>query len=57
MRQPVDRVELFLNRVNFKYVEGEKLVIKVKDYFNILAENGMVDTKIDEEFLNIFFKL
>jgi len=30
------------------------IVKKVKDYFNILAGNGMVDTKIDDQFLNIF---
>ncbi len=54
MRQPVDRVELFLNRVNFEYVDGEKLVYKVKQYFDILNENGVVDMDIDDDFLNIF---
>ena len=54
MRQPVDRVELFLERVNFKYVSGEELVNKVKTYFDILSKEGIVDTKVDEEFLDIF---
>ncbi len=54
MRQPADRVELFLERVNFKYVSGEELVNKVKAYFNILSKEGIVEAKIDEEFLNIF---
>jgi len=54
MRQPVENVELFLERVNFEYVDGDKLVEKVTDYFNILTEHGVVDTEIDEEFLSIF---
>ena len=54
MRQPVDRIELFLDRVNFEYVEGEKLVYKVKQYFDILNENGVVDMDISDDFLDIF---
>ncbi len=54
MRQPTDRVELFLDRVNFEYVEGEKLMGKVKDYFEILSAQGIVDAKIDDEFLSAF---
>ncbi len=54
MRQPVDRIELFLNRVNFEYVEGDKLAFKVKQYFDILNENGVVDMEIDDDFLKIF---
>ena len=54
MRQPVDRVELFLNRVKFDYVEGEELAFKVKQYFDILNENGVVNMEIDDDFLSIF---
>ena len=54
MRQPVDRIELFLDRVNFEYVEGEKLVNKVKQYFEILNNQHIVDMKIDDDFLKIF---
>ena len=54
MRQPVDRIELFLDRVNFEYVEGEKLVYKVKQYFDILNENGVIDMDISDDFLDIF---
>ncbi len=54
MRQPVDRVELFLERVNFKYVSGNDLIEKVKTYFRILSEEGIVETKVDTEFLEIF---
>ncbi|MCK5841880.1 MAG: ferredoxin [Candidatus Sabulitectum sp.] len=54
MRQPVDRVELFLDRVKFEYVEGEKLEHKVKQYFDILDKNGVVNMDIDDEFLSIF---
>ncbi len=54
MRQPVDRIELFLDRVNFEYVEGEPLVESVKQYFDILNAQGIVDMKIDDDFLDIF---
>jgi NitT/TauT family transport system substrate-binding protein len=54
MRQPPDRVRLFLDRVNFNYVSGEELVNKVKAYFDILTAEGIVETKVDDEFLDIF---
>jgi NitT/TauT family transport system substrate-binding protein len=54
MRQSVDRVELFLNRVNFNYVQGDELVQKVKDYFSVLTKQGIVDTKIDNDFYDLF---
>ncbi len=54
MRQPVDRVEMFLNNVNFDYVEGDLLVEKVKAYFDILIKQGIVETEIDDKFLSIF---
>jgi NitT/TauT family transport system substrate-binding protein len=54
MRQPVDRIRLFLKRVNFDYVSGDKLIEKVKQYFDILNEQEIVDIKIDDEFINIF---
>lgn len=54
MRQPVDRVELFLDRVNFEYVDGDKLISKVKDYFDILTKEGIVQVKTDNKFLDIF---
>jgi len=54
MNQPVDRVELFLNRVNFEYVDNDKLVNKVKQYFEVLNNNNVVDTVVDSDFLEIF---
>ena len=54
MRQPVDRVELFLNRVNFDYKSGDELIERVKSYFDILIENNVIDSEIDEEFYDIF---
>ena len=54
MRQPVDRIELFLDRVNFEYVDGEPLVESVKQYFDILNAQGIVDIKLDKEFFDIF---
>ncbi|MEA3560120.1 MAG: hypothetical protein U9R75_12780, partial [Candidatus Thermoplasmatota archaeon] len=54
MRQPVDRVELFLDRVNFNYVSGDRLVEKVKNYFDILSGNGIISPGVDEGLLGIF---
>ena len=54
MRQPVDRVEKFLNRVNFTYMEGEPLVKKLKNYFDVLLKQDIVQGKINEGFYNIF---
>ncbi len=54
MRQPMDRVELFLNRVNFEYVEGERLINKVKDYFDILNKNGIENVEADSKLLDMF---
>ena len=54
MRQPIDNIELFLDRVKFEYVDGDRLIEKVSDYFNILIEEGIVETRIDGKFLDIF---
>ncbi len=54
MHQSVDRIELFLDRVNFDYKEGDELIYKVKQYFDILNKQGIVNLKIDDEFLEIF---
>jgi len=54
MRQPIDRVELFLERVNFDYMEGEELIEKVKNYFEVLNTNGIAEVKINKELLDMF---
>ena len=54
MRQPPENVELFLNRVNFTYVDGDELVEKVKDYFQILIDQGILETEIDQKLLDMF---
>ncbi len=54
MRQPIDRVEKFLSRVNFEYVDGDTLVKKVKTYFDILTAEGIVETKVDDDFYKLF---
>ncbi len=54
MRQPADRVKLFLNRVNFDYVSGEALVKKVKDYMRVLEQQNIIDSKLDERYYDIF---
>ena len=54
MRQPTDRIELFLDRVNFNYVSGDELIRKVEDYFDVLTKENVVEDKIDKEFIDIF---
>ncbi len=54
MRQPVDRVELFLERVNFEYKSGQELLDKVRWYFDILYQNGIIDKQVPDEFYEIF---
>jgi NitT/TauT family transport system substrate-binding protein len=54
MRQPADRIELFLNRVNFHYVSGNKLVEKVKDYFAVLTKENIVENEMDKNFIEMF---
>ncbi len=54
MRQTPDKVRLFLDRVNFTYSEGPELVRKVKSYFDVLSEQNIIDTKIEDSFYSIF---
>ncbi len=54
MRQPMDRIELFLDRVNFEYVDGEQLKKQAKNYFDILNRNKITDIEIDEKLLDMF---
>ncbi len=54
MRQPTDRIELFLDRVNFNYVSGDELVEKVKDYFSVLTKENIIENEIDTEFIEMF---
>ena len=54
MRQPVPRVEFFLENVNFNYVDGEELVSKVAKYFEILNSANVTNVELNETFLNMF---
>ncbi len=54
MRQPADRVELFLERVHFEFVEGEELIKKVKSYFDVLLKEKIIEADLDEEFYDLF---
>ena len=54
MRQPADRVELFLNRVTFNYVSGDTLVKKVKDYMKVLEQQNIIESKLEESYYEIF---
>ncbi len=54
MRQPIDRIELFLDRVVFNYVSGDELIKKVEDYFSVLTKESIVENEIDKEFIDMF---
>ncbi len=54
MRQPVDRVERFLERVNFHYVSGEPLIKKLKSYFEVLAKEDIIQVKDIDSFMDMF---
>ena len=54
MRQPYDRVRIFLDRVNFRYVDGEDLREKVRKYFEVLVGGGILEAEIDEGFIRRF---
>lgn len=54
MRNSVDHVKSFLDRATFKYVSGDELVDKVKDFYSILIKNEILNTKIDEKLLDMF---
>ncbi len=54
MRQPEDRIELFLNRVRFQYMDGDPLIEKTRNYFGVLKKEGIIDAELDESFYDIF---
>lgn len=54
MRQPADRIELFLERVNFNYVSGQPLIEKAKNYFDVLIKEGIVEGELDTSFYEMF---
>ena len=54
MRQPADRVQLFLERVTFSYMSGDALRDKVKRYFEVLIREDIVQAELSDEFLNMF---
>lgn len=54
MRTKSDDVELFLNRVTYKYVSGDELVDKVKDFYNILVNSDIIQAEVNQKLLNVF---
>ena len=54
MRQPTDRIELFLERVNFNYVSGDELIEKVRNYMRVLSEENIIESKLEESYYEIF---
>jgi NitT/TauT family transport system substrate-binding protein len=54
MSQPKDRLELFLERVNFEYVDGEAMRKKIRQYFEILIRHDILQAELDEKFWKMF---
>ena len=54
MRQDILSVESFLDRVTFKYLTGDELVKKVKDFYQALIDNNILNTEVDDDLLNMF---
>ncbi len=54
MSQPKERLELFLERVNFEYVEGEAMRQKIRKYFDILIRHDILQATLDETFWKMF---
>ncbi len=54
MRQPVDRVRLFLDRVKYIYQDGEPMLQKVKQYFDILRREQILQVDLNQQFLSMF---
>ena len=54
MKQPRQRVLLFLNRVKFMYQDGEQMKNKVKQYFEVLRKHNIVQVDLHDKFLSLF---
>ena len=54
MRQPIENIELFLERVKFEYLGGKQLLEKVEKYFSILLKSKILELNIDKNFLDKF---
>ncbi len=54
MRTKSEDVELFLDRVTYKYVAGDELVDKVKDFYNILVDSDIIQAEVNQELLDVF---
>ncbi|BBE29929.1 hypothetical protein OSSY52_00700 [Tepiditoga spiralis] len=54
MRANIENVEEFLNRVTFKYVEGEELTKKINQFYSLLIENDILNFEIDNDLMNMF---
>jgi len=54
MRQPANRVELFLNRVNFNYESGNVLIDNVKDYMRVLEAENIIESNIPDSYYDVF---
>ncbi len=54
MRQPVDRVRLFLDRVKYIYQDSDPMREKIQKYFEILIREQILQARLDDKFLSMF---
>ena len=54
MRAKSDDVELFIDRVTYKYVDGDELVSKIKEFYQILNDSNIIQVNIDDNLLDVF---
>ncbi|NCC76329.1 MAG: DUF1858 domain-containing protein [Clostridia bacterium] len=54
MRTAPDHVERFINRVHFEYQSGEPLVAKMRDFYTILHDHGVLPVEVDQPLLHLF---
>jgi NitT/TauT family transport system substrate-binding protein len=54
MHSSVDSVAHFLDRVTFKMVKGEPLKEKIRDFYRILKDQGILNVEVTEELVDLF---
>lgn len=54
MRNTVENVEAFIKRATFKNVSGDELVDKIKTFYQILSDNGILNIEVDNDLMKMF---
>lgn len=54
MRSPAAHVERFMERVTFQAVEGDELVSKVRQFYEILRDEEIIAVDVNDQLLDMF---